>query len=86
MATINYSNARPCGGGGHVLIAISFNGGAAKDVTYTTDAVRQPLSALTDDEKEQFALLCLKIACAGLTRVQALAKINAIGGLTVVVG
>lgn len=85
MATINYANARPCGGGGHVTVAVSFNGGAARDVVYTTDEIRQPLSALTTEEREQFVLLVAKVHFAGMTRAQIGAAVNAPGGVTVTI-
>ena len=70
MATLTYTFAGRCNGGGHVQLDIALNGGAAKRVTYTTDELRAPLAELTADERETLALLILKLHLAGRTRAQ----------------
>lgn len=81
MAALGYQFVENCAGGGHTTIAVSFNGGAAKNVVYTTDELRQPLSALTTDERETLALLVLKLHFAGKTRAQAKTELQS--GVTV---
>ena len=72
MATLTYTAATPfsCAGGGHIRFDVSFNGGQSRRVVYATDAVREPLSSLTEDERETLALLILKVHMAGKTRAQ----------------
>lgn len=83
MATVSYTFSHACAGGGHVELDISLNGGAARRTTYTTDEIRTPLSALTIEERENLALLILKVRLAGLTRAQARAAVEA--GVTVTI-
>lgn len=84
MATVAYSFVSRCAGGGHTVLDVSYNGGAAKRVVYTTDEISQPLSALTQDERETLALLILKVHMAGKTRAQMVAEFQA-GPVTVTV-
>lgn len=70
MATVTYTFVSRCAGGGHTVLDVSFNGGAANRVVYTTDEIDQPLSALTQDQRETLALLILKVHMAGKTRAQ----------------
>lgn len=81
MATLGYQFVENCAGGGHTTIAVSFNGGAARNVVYSTDELRQPLSALTQDERETLALLVLKLHFTGMTRAQMKTALQA--GVTV---
>lgn len=83
MASISYTFSHACAGGGHVELDISLNGGAARHVVYTIDDIRTPLSALTVEERENLALLILKVRLAGLTRAQARAVVEA--GVTVTI-
>lgn len=68
MATVTYTFVSRCAGGGHTAFDVSFNGGIAQRIVYPTDEVRAPLSALTQDEREELALLVLKVHMAGKTR------------------
>lgn len=52
------------------MLDISVNGGAANRVVYTTDEIRASLASLTTEEREQLALLILKVHMAGKTRAQ----------------
>lgn len=70
MATLAYTFVDRCSGGGHVRLDVSFNGGAAQRIVYTTDEIREPLSNLTQDQRETLALLVLKVHMAGKTRAQ----------------
>lgn len=70
MATISYTFVDRCSGGGHVRLDVSFNGGAAQRIVYTTDEIRSSLASLTQDEREALALLILKVHMAGKTRAQ----------------
>lgn len=85
MATVNYANPRPCAGGGHVAIDVSFNGGASQTVVYTTDELRQSLASLSQDQREELALLILKVHFAGKTRAQIQSELVAPGGVTVTI-
>jgi hypothetical protein len=76
MATISYTFVDRCAGGGHTRLDVSFNGGAAQRLVYATDDIRQPLSALTQDEREQLALLILKVHMAGKTRTQIVSEFS----------
>lgn len=84
MATLTYTFVGRCAGGGHTTLSIAVNAGAAQAVTYDTDAVRQPLSALTQDEQDMFKLLALKVHMAGKTRAQIVAEFQA-GPVTVTI-
>lgn len=84
MATISYTFVDRCAGGGHTRLDISVNGGAANRVVYTTDEIRAALSTLTADEREQFALLILKVHMAGKTRAQIVTEFQA-GPVTVTI-
>lgn len=70
MATVTYTFVDRCAGGGHTRIDVSFNGGAAQRIVYTTDEIRDALSNLTQDQREAALLLILKIHMAGKTRAQ----------------
>lgn len=76
MATVTYTFVSRCNGGGHTVFDISFNGGADQRITYTTDDLRAPLSALTQDERETLALLILKVHMAGKTRAQIVTELQ----------
>ena len=76
MATLTYTFVNRCEGGGHFVIDVSYNGGAAHRVVYTTDEVRAPLSELTQDEREQLALLVMKVHQAGKNRQQIVNEFN----------
>jgi len=84
MPTITYSNPARCAGGGHSSFDVALNGAAAKRVVYTTDDVRAPLSELTADERENLALLVLKVHFAGKSRAQIVAEFQA-GPVTVTI-
>jgi ABC-type transporter Mla maintaining outer membrane lipid asymmetry ATPase subunit MlaF len=81
MATLGYQFVSNCAGGGHTTIAVSFNGGASQNIVYSTENVRAPLSELTQEEREAAALVILKLHCAGMTRAQMKAALQA--GVTV---
>jgi hypothetical protein len=83
VATVAYSWGGVCAGGGHVTLNVSLNGGQARQVVYTTDDVRAPLGALTQEERETLALLILKLHFAGMTRAAMRAELEA--GVTVTV-
>jgi len=70
MATISYTFVSRCAGGGHTKLDVSFNGGAAQSVVYTTDEISLPLSSLTQEQRETLVLLILKVHMAGKTRSQ----------------
>lgn len=74
-----------CSGGDHVTLDISFNGGQPRSVVYTVDQIREPLSALSDDEKEAIALVLLKLHFAGKTRAEAQAELSGPGGVMLVI-
>lgn len=84
MATISYTFVSRCAGGGHTALDISLNGGAANRVVYTTDEIRDPLSNLTQDQRETLALLILKVHMAGKTRAQMVTEFGA-GPVTVTI-
>lgn len=70
MATITYALVDRCAGGGHTRLDISVNGAAAQRIVYETDAIRQPLSSLSQDHQDLLKLLILKAHMAGKTRAQ----------------
>lgn len=80
---IAYSFGGVCAGGGHVTINVSVNGGEAKPFVYTTDELREPLNALSGEDRERLALLILKVHFAGMTRAQMRSEIQA--GVTVTI-
>lgn len=84
MPTLTYTFVDRCTGGGHTRIDVSVNGGANKRAVYTTDEIRAPLSALTEDERETLALLILKVHFAGKTRAQIVSEFQA-GPVTVTI-
>ena len=84
MATVTYTFVQRCNGGGHTNFNISYNGGAAQSIWYQTDDLRAPLSALTQDEREQLAMLVLKVHFAGRTRAQIVTELQA-GPVTVTI-
>ena len=84
MATLAFTFVSRCAGGGHTAFDVSLNGGAARRVVYTTDEIRSPLSQLTGEEREQFALLVLKVHGAGKTRAQIVTEFQA-GPVTVTI-
>jgi hypothetical protein len=84
MATISYAFVSRCSGGGHTILDITLNGGATRRVAYATDDIREPLTALSDDERAQLALLILKVHLAGKTRPQIVSEFNA-GPITVTI-
>lgn len=84
MATVAYTFVSRCAGGGHTVLDVSYNGGAANRVVYTTDEISAPLSALTQDQRETLALLILKVHMAGKTRAQMVSEFQA-GPVTVTI-
>jgi hypothetical protein len=84
MPTISYTFVDRCAGGGHTRLDVSFNGGANNRIVYTTDEIREPLSNLTQDQRETLALLVLKIHLAGKTRAQIVSEFGA-GPITVTI-
>lgn len=77
MTTVTYTFVSRCAGGGHTALDVQLNGGAVRHFVYTTDEIRAPLSSLTPDEREQAALLILKIHMAGKTRAQIVSEFQA---------
>lgn len=84
MATISYTFVDRCQGGGHTRLDISLNDGPARRVVYATDEIREPLSNLTEDQRETLALYILKVHMAGRTRAQIISEFNA-GPVTVTI-
>lgn len=84
MATVDYTFVSRCNGGGHFVVDVSLNGGAAQRVTYATDVVRAPLSELTQDEREALSLLVAKLHFMGKTRAQMVTEFQA-GPVTVTI-
>lgn len=84
MPTISYTFVGRCAGGGHTALDVAVAGGAARRVVYTTDEVRAALSELTQDEREQLALLILKVHFAGRTRAQIASEFQAGAGTVTV--
>lgn len=76
MATVSYTFVSRCAGGGHTVIDVSVNGGAAQRIVYDTDDVRSPLSNLTQDQQDMLKLLILKVHMAGKTRQQIVTEFN----------
>lgn len=76
MASLTYTFVDRCEGGGHTRLDVSFNGGAAQRLVYTTDEIREPLGSLTQDQRETLALLILKVHMAGKTRQQIVTEFN----------
>jgi hypothetical protein len=70
-ASIVYTFRARCGGGGHTILGVSFNGVALGDFAYTTDELLRPIAQLTQEERQAAALLILKLRCQGLNRSQA---------------
>lgn len=84
MATLSYTFVSRCAGGGHTVLDISLNAGAAQRIVYTTDEINLPLSNLTQDQRETLALLILKIHMAGKTRAQMVTEFGS-GPVTVTI-
>jgi hypothetical protein len=84
LATLTYTFVSRCQGGGHTALDVTLNGGAAQRSVYTTDEIRAALSALTQEEREQAALLILKLHMAGKTRQQIVTEFNG-GPVTVTI-
>lgn len=84
MPTISYTFVDRCAGGGHTRLDVSFNGAPARRVIYTTEEVRAPLNQLTADEREQIALLVLKVHMAGQTRGEIVTELQS-GPVTVTI-
>lgn len=82
---IGFAFDHVCDGGGHVELDISFNGSAPHSVVYAVDEIREPLSSLTEEQREQAALLILKLRSAGKSRAQVQAELTAPGGIVVTV-
>lgn len=85
MATLNYAFVSVCEGGGHAALDISLNGGNTRRVVYTVDELREPLGSLTIEERENLALLILKVHFAGKTRQEMRDELIRPGGVLVVV-
>ncbi len=84
MATVSYTFVSRCTGGGHTVLDVSYNGGAANRTVYTNDEVNLPLSSLTQDQRDLLALLILKVHMAGKTRAQMVTEFQA-GPVTVTI-
>lgn len=84
MVDITYDNVTRCAGGGHFAVDVTVGGLGTRRVVYTTDEVRVPLSALTQDERDQLVLLNLKVHFMGRTRAQMATEFQA-GPVTVTI-
>ncbi len=84
MATVTYTFVSRCQSGGHTSLDVSLNGGAAHRFVYATDEVREPLSALTEDQRQAVALLVLKLHMAGKTRAEIASEFQE-GSITVTI-
>lgn len=84
MATLSFTFVSRCAGGAHTVLDVSVNGGAANRVVYATDDIRSPLSVLTAEEREAFALIALKVHMAGKTRAQMVTEFQS-GPVTVTI-
>jgi hypothetical protein len=84
MAIVAYDFVDRCAAGGHFRLDISLNGGAAQRVVFHTDEMREPLSSLTQAERENLAFLILKVHLAGKTRAQIVTEFQA-GPVTVTI-
>ena len=84
MATVSYTFVDRCAGGGHTRVDVSFNGGTAQRVVYTTDEINLSLASLTQDQRELLALLIIKVHMAGKTRAQMVTEFGA-GPVTVTI-
>lgn len=80
MATVAISFASACAGGGHLGLGVQVNAGAVQVVPYTVDEI---LTAEPSDLIHDFVLGVLRLHCAGMTRAQARAAIQA--GFTVTI-
>jgi hypothetical protein len=70
MATVSYTYVDRCQGGGHFRVDVSLNSGPPHRFVYTTDEIREPLSALDDDQRQIASLAIIKLHMAGKTRQQ----------------
>ena len=70
MATISFILDTACAGGGHAHVDMSLNGGAAQHISVTMDDLRQPLSDMTDEQRETVAVFLMRLKLTGLTRAQ----------------
>lgn len=68
MATLTYTFVGVCSGGGHVTLDVALNAGQAQRIVYPTDDLRSALSELTQLEREELALLILKLHFTGKGR------------------
>ena len=84
MTTLTYTHVRHCAGGGHVVLDVSLDGAPARRFVYTTDEIRAPLSALTQEEREIGAIIIIKLHMRDKTRQQMLEEFDA-GPVTVTV-
>lgn len=80
MATVSVSLNGACGGGGHLSLNVAVNGGVSQPIAYTADEI---LQAQPSDLVHDFVLAVLRLHCAGMTRPQARAAIQA--GFTVTI-
>lgn len=84
MATVSYTFVSRCAGGGHTVLDVSVNGGAAQRIVYDTDDLRDPLSNLSAERQDMLKLLILKVHMNGKTRQQMVTEFNA-GPVTVTI-
>jgi hypothetical protein len=75
--SVTFQFVEQCGGGGHTTFDVTLGSGASRRVIYETDDIRQPLSDLTDDQKETLALYVLKIHMAGKDRAAIVSELTA---------
>ena len=80
MPSLTYTFVSRCAGGGHTTLDMALEGGAARRTTFNTDDFRAPLGSLSADERENLALLILKVHFAGKTRAQIASEFQSGGG------
>lgn len=76
MATsIVFAFDKACAGGGHVDVQTAFNGGQPR---FFRDMDLEMLrSSLSQDEREMFIQMCIRVHLAGRTRAQSRAALEA---------
>lgn len=70
MPTITTSLDRVCPSGGHVHLKVSIDGGAQVPVTFNADDLRRPMSEVTQEERDAFVAMALRLHFIGRTRNQ----------------
>jgi hypothetical protein len=75
--SVTYQFVQRCAGGGHMEFDMTVNNGITRRRVFTTDEIREPLTNMTENERQHFLAVLLRIHMADKTRAEIDAELAA---------